>query len=706
MSIPFLEKNPITGLEIPDIGKVLREHLVQRPNGCGFAINNYTIRNDPFDFNSMFNFGNMMQERKAKFIFDKRVITENGISYFEYTLKLTYTPKEEGSHTFGPAIFKGMVITGVDQTSRGIRSPVFAVGPAVTVRVIPPPEEGRPVSYIGAIGSNITAEALIDVQTCKVGDPLNLTIGISGNTRLDNINPPILNLQTNLTKHFKIYEDTVQTSLKEGKKNFVYTIRPTMTGTLEFPPIEIAYFDSGSRSYRTIKTQPIPIRANESLEIGAANIIETVTNRTAEAKKTAEQDSLIIAPIDINPAGTIPDKATLEQWEVVVLVTSPIIYFAVAGISLIRRRLRLGERTRMRNRAVNEAFLLLRDCENMSKNNPSNASIILCTAIKKYLANRFDAVEAGLTPSDARKLLEQSGINTITGNNLCDLLERNFNAAYSSHSTVLENVTEDCRQAHLIIQQIENTFKISSPAKRSGILPLLIVFSVIMNFAKADTFVPVYVLKHSIARNSPVEFQFLWNEANSKMSSSSSPEDFAAAAAVYRKLIDVGVRNGVVFYNLGTALLKARQYDDALRALQRAERYSGSNEDIRHNMFLAIAGKEKNPNVSLPWYRVPLFWHYSLSISNRIALATCAFAVFWLALTIRALGSTRTYRPLMSVALILLIVLASSVVTSLQQEEKDSRSYPHIIFDPRQYTHTEQGGTTNTLPVSGEGWKP
>jgi hypothetical protein len=702
LSVPFLENNPISGLEMPNIEKILNDHFVNRGDAPGFAINNYNVRNDPMDIMNMFNFRN--QVAKAKFIFNKKINSKNGISYFQYTLIMTYTPKEENNHTFGPVIFKGPVITGVNQDSHGISTNIFAVGPAVTVRVIPPPEEGRPASYVGAIGSNIIAEASLDTQTCKVGDPLKLTLEISGNIRIDNINPPVLNIQTNLTRHFKIYEDTVQSSSKDGKKVFVYTVRPTTAGTLELPPIEISYFDSISRAYRKIYTQPIPVRANESLEIGAANIIETVTNRTSEVKKTTEQDSFIIAPIDINPAGAIPDQIALKPWEIVTLTASPFIYFLVAGITLIRKRRKIGEGARRRNRGINEVFTLLRDCKSLSETNSANARIVLCTAIRKYIANRFGAIEAGLTPSDARELLKNSGIDPVIGNNLCDILERNFNATYSSHAIVSVNITDDCKQADSIIHQMENTFKSSSLTRSKRTLLLSFSISAILStitLATENTFIS----PAQSTSDNPVEFQFLWNEANSKISSAASPEDFAAAAAIYRKLTDIGVHNGIVFYNMGTALLKARQYNEAILSLQRAERYSGSNEDLRHNMLLAIAGKEKNPNVSLPWYRVPLFWHYNLAIATRIVLTVCAFAVFWFAFLIRNLGSTRIYKPLMSVALILLIVFGSSTATSIHQEETDSLSYPRIIYDSKQPSQTGRVETTNTLSTVHQGEK-
>ena len=49
----------------------------------------------------------------------------------------------------------------------------------------------------------------------------------------------------------------------------------------------------------------------------------------------------------------------------------------------------------------------------------------------------------------------------------------------------------------------------------------------------------------------------LWNEANAALANAVKPADYLRAARSYQALVDSGVRNGPLFYNLGTALLKA-----------------------------------------------------------------------------------------------------------------------------------------------------
>ena len=319
-------------------------------------------------------------------------------------------------------------------------------------------------------------------------------------------------------------------------------------------------------------------------------------------------------------------------------------------------------------------------------------------AIRKYIANRFGVSEAGLTPSDARNILKGRGLEQETINMLCSIFEHYFNSNYSSdpHRTG-HNINEDSRNTLVLIEKIESA--LDRPSDNSGFTSTHFA-TIVMAISCLIT-----IAATALAEN-PVEYQFLWNEANAMMASATLPEEFLEAASVYQKLVDSGVKNGSVFYNMGTALLLGHQYDRALYALLRAERYSGSNADIKHNMLAAIAGKEKIHDASLPWYRIPLFWHYQLSIFTRISIVIIAFAGFWGALILRTTGSTRIYKPILSSSLIILTVVGSSVLTSIHQENKDTVPNIRIIAEHGIKQPTDNITTINRMLSPPKDLKP
>ena len=233
LTIPWLDEE-LKGLSGPDIRQLLTAHLAPHWNQPGVTINKFSLAPDPFDISSMFSH----EQRKAKFALPGGKIQFNNQSYYQYTLQFDYVPKDEGVYVFGPVIFKGGVPERLDEHGRAVGANIFAVGSAATVRIIPPPDENRPESYSGAIGSNLTVKAALDTAGCNLGDPLTLTLTVAGQVKFDKMLPPRLSLQTNLLEHFTIYDNTVQSVKKDAYNQYLYTIRPTQAGKQEIPPLE------------------------------------------------------------------------------------------------------------------------------------------------------------------------------------------------------------------------------------------------------------------------------------------------------------------------------------------------------------------------------------------------------------------------------------------------------------------------------------
>jgi len=454
IQVPFLDDKPIDGLKTPDIGKLLREHLVSRRNHPGFAINQYTLRNDPFGFGSMFDFDDLTRARKAKFMFDKRQVEKNGQAYVEYSLKLVYVPKEEGSYTFGPVEYKGKTVVDVDAGGHIIGKHIFTIGPATIVRVVPPPEAGRPPSFIGAIGSNLVVDASLDTQTCNIGDPLTLTLKISGDISMENIYPPSLSKQTDLTRDFRIYEDTVQTVTKDGSKEYTYTIRPTKAGTLELPPINVSYYDAGDRQYKIVNTKPIPVRANEAVEIAEISIIDTVTNRLTLSAQP-DEDNFIPAPVTMDLTGAEPKRLSPNRWHLIVIVLGPFSCFLSLMIQYARNVTARRTATGRRRQAIERARRRLTETDLQVSQQPDTVPRAVFDTFRGYLADSFNIQEAGLTPSDARRLLQEHVQDQEVTEQFCTILERHFNAGYVGDGGEDRDLSKDIKRARVVLEKME-----------------------------------------------------------------------------------------------------------------------------------------------------------------------------------------------------------------------------------------------------------
>lgn len=167
------------------------------------------------------------------------------------------------------------------------------------------------------------------------------------------------------------------------------------------------------------------------------------------------------------------------------------------------------------------------------------------------------------------------------------------------------------------------------------------------------------------------EREFLWQQANTRMADAKRPEEFLLAAQIYQKLVSHGVRNGPLYYNLGTALLMAGRADQAVRALERAERYSGGRIDIRQNLRIAAESAAQRTHAPSNWRRLLFFWHFRLPTGIRMTVTVWVYGLVWMGACLHRLGLRRISRSVLTITLVLLAVFVSSVVASLHAEASD-----------------------------------
>lgn len=449
LEVGYLDQRLPEGLEGPNLEKLLTPYL-SGDNKVGFVLNNFTTRsNDPFQ--------SFFESRKAKFLFNREAVTLGGKPYFRYTITAGFKATQEGSQTFGPAIFRGYVFESADPaTGRASGKRIFAVGPAATVHIVPPPDEGRPDSFIGALATNLTAEAKLDTQTCRVGDPLSLTLSISGAFRMDAIYPPQLSKQPSLTKSFRVYEDNIGTERKPTVTEFTFMIRPTRAGTYELPPIEVAYYNADTRRYERVHTRPIPIRAEATDELNTEQIFGTASNGVTAARESMRKGFTNPAPITMNPDGRVAARLAGTRLHLLLASIGPLLFGLVlagkGGVIAVRLVI---EKHRQKN-GLYQARRMLRETVASEDTSTRQGAHAVCAALRLYLAYRFDANDPSLTPDQVRGLLAERKVDTNAAHRLSALLERNFNASFSQTDVAPGDIATDCRDALALIDMLEN----------------------------------------------------------------------------------------------------------------------------------------------------------------------------------------------------------------------------------------------------------
>ncbi len=452
LSAPYLDGEGLNGLTAPDLQRILHNCLVSDRNQPGLAINNITVASSPFDFGSLFQ-GLSGESRKARFALSRRIANQDGKSYFEYSLSLPFTPKDEGNYVFGPVVFKGSVPVEVTEQGHARGVPVFAVGPAGTVRVVPPPEEGQPPSFSGALGTNLTIAAALDTTSGNIGDPLRLTLTLSGQIRFDKMLPPKLALQTNIVQRFDVYDNTVQTIQGTNQRQYVYTLRPTHAGSFDLPPIEVSFYDTQARSYKTAYTRPIPLVIQRGTEVTAGQI-QGHTNRPREQKKEFDLAAEKPASIRAVTEGARPGNLLGRPWLLTLGATGPAMYLMAVLGGLVRQHSGQWKLTARRRKALASARRRLRAAERLARKDPIKSGREIRAGICQYLADRLEAPSACLTPSDARRRLADAAVSASVINSLVVIFERHFNAGFSKQAPG-HDLNNDINQTRNLLENID-----------------------------------------------------------------------------------------------------------------------------------------------------------------------------------------------------------------------------------------------------------
>ncbi|MBO7318105.1 MAG: protein BatD, partial [Bacteroidales bacterium] len=141
------------------------------------------------------------------------------------------------------------------------------VTPSVSVNVKPLPE-GKPANFTGGVGDfKLTGE--LSTHELKANEALTLTLTISGKGNLQLMQNP----NVEFPSEFEAYDPQVNLDLHSGtggvsgKRTIEYTIIPRYAGTFTIPSIEISYFDTQSKSYKTMASPEFTVEVSRGDDV-------------------------------------------------------------------------------------------------------------------------------------------------------------------------------------------------------------------------------------------------------------------------------------------------------------------------------------------------------------------------------------------------------------------------------------------------------
>ena len=203
--------------------------------------------------------------------------------WFRYRFRRSFLPIKPGRYQFGKASMTGSLAARIEGT-KAIFEDVFNVSDRVDVEVKPLPLDSRPDSWCGVIG-DLDVKSSIAPLNARVGEPLTLTLSLTGAGLLSDAFPPKLSANDRITDGFRVYEAT-STPTKSGR-TFTYSLRATKPGKVQFPPIELSWFDPAREKYVTGRTSPVSLTITQAETLTADSIVSSQTTRSQAIAATS-----------------------------------------------------------------------------------------------------------------------------------------------------------------------------------------------------------------------------------------------------------------------------------------------------------------------------------------------------------------------------------------------------------------------------------
>jgi hypothetical protein len=173
---------------------------------------------------------------------------------------------------------------------RGILTQSTIDIPSARFRVLPLPQ-ARPAGFTGAIGEFTVAQPKLSATELEIGEPLTLTVALSGQGNIDGVPAPELPADAQWTAYRPTAEVQREDDSLAGTKVFTYTLIPKRVGRHGTPSLPFAYFDPVKRTFVDITVPPVPVLVKASAAAPAGSIpAAAATENTAPSEPPREAE--------------------------------------------------------------------------------------------------------------------------------------------------------------------------------------------------------------------------------------------------------------------------------------------------------------------------------------------------------------------------------------------------------------------------------
>lgn len=626
-------------------------------SGFGFSINNYVSSNG---------FGFFSSPTLSVFNIPNTISPIDGTNFITYSWTTIYKAKNSGTILFKPISLRGKIIFEPAKDSYCLTPHLFLVSEPLKITINEPPLEGRPASFIGAISDKLKAETSLDTQNCKEGDPITLTLKLENVENPLSVIPPKLDELDGFKNNFRAFGE-IKTTPNEADKNatFEYSIRPITSGTIEVPAIELGYYNLTTNQYATITTIPVPIRVDPAPQVAAIDDSEAVDlpDEVVRYYPTA------ISFDTSTTSGSI--SFLIKQLAII----SPFIWV----VALLLRKI-LSKRKRLieyiKNMSATEAAI--------KRLSNANVPAEVMSAVSTFISKKFKIKTTGSTPDDILKALNEQKISSEIITQLSKPLKRIFDLSFAPNADIPTEVTDAKEKLLPVLQKLKGK---SSTLPQICICIGAIVACIAIVVGPIIAAILLSISTTQIEKRTPDEYEL--RQANLLVNAAVSKKDFTAIATNYYTRFSYNFNSSkpipALLHNYATALTLAGHPQKAIDVIDYIETITGTTKELDNSRLFAMQSLQEQDSLqteedgistilespTLPWYRMPLFWHYQYSISERGNALCIIWTILWVLLIIRLFPTNR--KPVniaIAIAFVAFIFVSSSYLASRELLKK------------------------------------
>ena len=436
------------------------------------------------------------------------------------------------------------------------------IAPGIDIEVDPLPE--RPAGFSGGVG-HFTVSASLSKTETKANDPVSVRITVSGTGNLKLVKQP----QIELPKDFDKYEPKVTDKTKlttagiEGSMIYDILIVPRHQGHYEIPPVSLTYFDTTTKSYKTVTSEPLTLDVAKGSGPGAMSDYSG-----QQDLQELSRDIRYIKTGDVRQQGI--DEfffGSTAYW-----ITLAIMAFVFISLFVIFRqraienanvtKRRAGKANKVATKRLKKASKLMAD------NKPGEFYDEVLRALWGYVGDKLNIPVEQLSHDNISQRLSERGVGEETIAQFIGALDECEFERYAPGDPK-GNMNKVYEKAMTAIEQIEGTMKRSKEGRSKE------------SSRSARVLLPVFYLLLTPSLLTPSSAQ-----TKAEADSSYVRGQYQQAITQYEALLKQGA-SADLYYNLGNAYYRTENIPEAVLNYERALLLSPGDRDIRFNLQIA-----------------------------------------------------------------------------------------------------------------------